>query len=78
MGIELLDKMQDALAQYHMSNIDDIELFKRIIELHESNKPKPEPINGYKLEELLRKCNGDFIKFARSIEQLHDIGFCND
>ena len=85
---------------------------RRIIELHEANKPVPfcyiskntgecvlrhelpvdlvtsgrweslytapptrEQLNGYKIEELWRKCGGDFIAFARAIEQAHGIGY---
>ena len=47
---------------------------ERIWEHVYSYAPTREQLNDYKIEELWRKCGGDFIAFARTIEQAHGIG----
>ena len=44
MVIKVTDQMLHAVYEYMEGEYEDDELVKRIIELHEANKPKPEPV----------------------------------
>ena len=68
--IEVTDEMRNAVINYkyrHCTAADDDELIKHIIELHESNKPKPEPVGyayivGNQLQKLSdTKLNASFV-----------------
>ncbi len=59
------------------SNMTDAELVKSIIELHEANKPKPEPLSDDEISKILFLCRKGKMfpySFARDIEQAHGIG----
>ena len=83
--IEVTDDMIDKVMQYFnnpenakQSDRDWIAgAIKLIIELHEANNPKPEPLSDDEISKILFLCRKGKMfpySFARDIEQAHGIG----